>query len=82
MCPGQNGFSDDLKEKLTMNFGSVENFKSDFKAAALQRFGSGWIWLVSDTKNNFKIISAPYTESPVYVGVTPVIDVYKRQVFD
>ena len=35
-----------LEQKLVADFGGVEQFKAQFKAAALGQFGSGWAWLV------------------------------------
>ena len=34
--------------EMTRQFGSPENFRSQFKTAALSVFGSGYAWLVSD----------------------------------
>jgi Fe-Mn family superoxide dismutase len=36
-----------LAEALKRDFGSVADFKTKFKDAALAQFGSGWAWLVS-----------------------------------
>jgi len=30
-------------------FGDIDKFKSEFKTAAVDQFGSGWAWLVSDS---------------------------------
>ena len=37
-----------LFREMTRQFGSAENFRSQFKTAALSVFGSGYAWLVSD----------------------------------
>ncbi|KJX95734.1 hypothetical protein TI39_contig1085g00004 [Zymoseptoria brevis] len=36
----------ELEEAIKKDFGSVEDFKSQFKKAATTVFGSGWAWLV------------------------------------
>jgi Fe-Mn family superoxide dismutase len=36
----------ELKDAIVRDFGSVEEFKQKFAAAAATRFGSGWAWLV------------------------------------
>jgi Fe-Mn family superoxide dismutase len=37
-----------LLAKIEADFGSVEKFKEEFKAAGIAQFGSGWAWLVLD----------------------------------
>ena len=37
-----------LERQLVSDFGSVDRFKTDFKAACIAQFGSGWAWLVFD----------------------------------
>ncbi|HEY8395528.1 MAG TPA: superoxide dismutase, partial [Bacilli bacterium] len=54
-----------LAEAINQAFGSFENFKETFKKAALGRFGSGWVWLVSDENGNLKIISTPNQDVPM-----------------
>ena len=44
-----NGPSSELKEAIDTAFGSMDEFKSKFNAAAAGRFGSGWAWLVADS---------------------------------
>ena len=45
--PGNNnGPSADLKAAIDSSFGSLDEMKSKFNAAAAGRFGSGWAWLI------------------------------------
>jgi superoxide dismutase, Fe-Mn family len=48
----------DLMDAINSNFGSFENFKTEFSNAATTRFGSGWAWLIK-TKDGLKITSTP-----------------------
>ena len=34
-----------LKKKITEDLGGLEKFKTDFAAAGVGQFGSGWAWL-------------------------------------
>jgi len=44
-----------LFNKITKDFGSYENFVTEFKQAATTQFGSGWAWLVHND-NKLQII--------------------------
>lgn len=37
-----------LEKQLIADFGSVDRFRQEFKAACIAQFGSGWAWLVFD----------------------------------
>ena len=37
-----------LLEQIEKTFGSFDEFKAAFSAAALAQFGSGWVWLVQE----------------------------------
>ena len=37
-----------LEKRLVSDFGSVDNFKKEFKQAGITQFGSGWCWLSID----------------------------------
>lgn len=59
--------SEEFKGAIEEAFGSMENFKKEFKDAALKRFGSGWAWLVMD-QGKLKITSTPNQDSPISQG--------------
>ena len=85
MCPPDQslGPSGALMDAIKDAFGSFEEFKSKFKAAALTRFGSGWAWLCSES-GELTICSTANQDNPlmetVGCGQTPIlgIDVWEH----
>lgn len=69
---GQGAPVGELKDALDETFGSFDEFKSQFKAAAASRFGSGWAWLVIDN-GKLSIISTANQDSPLMEGKIPVV---------
>ncbi len=68
-----------LKDKIVEDFGSVEKFIEEFKAAAATVFGSGWAWLVlKDGK--LSIIKTANQDTPLKDGYRPLltIDVWEH----
>lgn len=63
----------ELADKLEKTFSGIENFKSLFSEKAGSVFGSGWNWLVVDTKGELQIVSTPNQDSPVTLGFKPVL---------
>lgn len=61
-----------LAEAISKTFGIYENFKSEFKKAALSVFGSGYAWLVCD-KCGLRIMTTPNQNSPIEKGLCPII---------
>ena len=61
-----------IKEAIDKTFGSFDQFKTDFAAAATGRFGSGWAWLVVND-GKLEIMSTPNQDSPLTEGKTPVL---------
>ena len=55
-------------------FQSFDKFKEEFTNAGLNRFGSGWAWLVSD-KGKLSVMSTPNQDSPIMEGKTPILGV-------
>ncbi|MGX6978174.1 superoxide dismutase [Vagococcus elongatus] len=68
-----------IKEAIDAKFGSFDNFKAEFAAAATGRFGSGWAWLVVNN-GELEVMSTPNQDSPLTEGKTPVlgIDVWEH----
>jgi len=51
-------------------FGDFARFRDQFKAAAVGRFGSGWVWLVRDG-DKLSITSTPNQDNPLMDGTRP-----------
>ncbi|HEY2318699.1 MAG TPA: superoxide dismutase [Solirubrobacteraceae bacterium] len=80
MAPGQGGEpSGALADAISSTFGSFDEFKSQFKAAGVGRFGSGWAWLVHDG-SSLAITSTANQDNPISEGKTPLlgIDVWEH----
>jgi len=61
-----------IKEMIEKDFGDLDGFKEQFKAAALSQFGSGWAWLVQDG-DDLKILATSNADSPVATRVQPLL---------
>lgn len=68
-----------IVEAITEEFGSIDAFKKIFTDAALNRFGSGWAWLVS-YNGKLEIYSTANQDSPLMEGKYPLlgIDVWEH----
>lgn len=62
-----------LAERIKLSFGSLEQFKSEFTKAALTLFGSGWTWLVEDTKHNLTIVNTVNAANPLTLDQNPLL---------
>ncbi|MDE2858586.1 MAG: superoxide dismutase [Chloroflexota bacterium] len=63
-----------LAEAINSAFGSFEEFKGGFSAAAAGVFGSGWAWLVTD-RGPLRIESSPNQDSPLMAGNSPILGI-------
>lgn len=60
-----NGPAGDLKGAIESAFGSVDEMKNKFNAAAAGRFGSGWAWLGVKADGKLEITSTPNQDNPL-----------------
>ena len=71
--------SGDLAAAIDNAFGSFDAFKQKMVDAGVNRFGSGWAWLVLDN-GQLAVTSSANQDSPISDGQTPIlgIDVWEH----
>jgi superoxide dismutase, Fe-Mn family len=75
MSPDGGGAPDgDLGSAIDEAFGDFGSFQEEFKNAGVNRFGSGWSWLVHDG-SGLAVVSTANQDSPVSDGQTPLLGV-------
>jgi superoxide dismutase, Fe-Mn family len=75
MSPDGGGQPDgDLASAIEQAFGSFDSFKDEVKQAGVNRFGSGWSWLVHDG-SGIAVTSTANQDSPVSDGQVPLLGV-------
>ena len=65
-----------LADAINKDFGSFDEFKSKFSAAAATRFGSGWAWLCVDSDGGLEVCSTANQDNPLMpgeCGKTPIL---------
>jgi superoxide dismutase, Fe-Mn family len=80
MAPQSQGGGGDptgtLADAIKRDFGSVEQFKSQFKAAAKSVEGSGWGWLVHEPiANRLMILQMQNQQQMMFAGAVPLLGV-------
>ncbi|KAF4672006.1 Fibronectin type III and SPRY domain-containing protein 1 [Perkinsus chesapeaki] len=70
---GGNAPTGKIAELINRDFGSFEEFKSQFTAAAVGHFGSGWAWLVADN-GKLKVVQGHDAGCPLRDGQTPILN--------
>ncbi|CFQ83529.1 TPA: superoxide dismutase SodA [Streptococcus agalactiae] len=73
MSPEETQISQDLSEDIDATFGSFEDFKAAFTAAATGRFGSGWAWLVVNAEGKLEVLSTANQDTPIMEGKKPIL---------
>tara|TARA_B100000963_G_scaffold98663_1_gene85239 strand:+ start:31 stop:639 length:609 start_codon:yes stop_codon:yes gene_type:complete len=67
----------DLADAIERDFGSFEDFKTEFSNAAATQFGSGWAWLCVHSGGKLEVCSTPNQDNPMMPGVgcggTPIL---------
>ena len=65
MSPNASGVpSGELGRALVSRYGSFDEFTTQFNAAAVGLFGSGWVWLTKD----LEIVALPNQDTPMAMG--------------
>ncbi|HCM76810.1 MAG TPA: superoxide dismutase [Cytophagales bacterium] len=77
MSPKGGSPSGALADAINAAFGSLDEMKAKFNAAAGGRFGSGWAWLIKDASGKLVITSTPNQDNPLMdiaeVKGTPIL---------
>lgn len=80
MCPADNSahpLKGELFDAINLNFGTINDFQNYFTEKALNRFGSGWVWLVikkvEDGKHKLEITDTSNQDSPITEGKIPIL---------
>ncbi len=69
LTPDDNVPSGDLLDAVNRDFGGVEECLAQIASEGAARFGSGWVWLVSDKDGALRIMSTPNQDSPLMQSV-------------
>ena len=82
-CLSPNGGGVPSGEVLTAinnNFGSLDEFKTKFSAAAATLFGAGWAWLVKNEDNSLEIVQMSNAGNPLTKAQKPImtLDVWEH----
>jgi Fe-Mn family superoxide dismutase len=70
---GGAGPGADLRAAIVSRFGSLPEFRKRFAEAAVDNFGSGWTWLVTDHRGSLDIVSTGNADNPLRDGKTPLL---------
>lgn len=62
-----------LASAIEKHFGSIAEFKQKFTDSAINRFGSGWAWLVQKDSGDLEIVSTSNAENPMTSGKKPLL---------
>lgn len=58
---------------MEKTWGTFDEFRKEFEAAAVGLFGSGWVWLAADAHGHLSIIGTSNAGNPVRDGLTPLL---------
>jgi Fe-Mn family superoxide dismutase len=62
----------EVLKQIESDFGSYENFVTEFKNAGATQFGSGWAWLVLDS-GKLKVVKTGNAETPLTTSAKPLM---------
>jgi Fe-Mn family superoxide dismutase len=62
-----------IAEAITKSFGSFKDFQARFNDAGAKQFGSGWAWLVGNSKGELLVMSTANQDNPMSQGLYPIL---------
>ena len=79
---GGGNIPPNLEKRLKSDFGSVEEFKTKFKEAGINQFGSGWCWLSIKDEKLF-ISKTANAANPLIENMKPILgcDVWEHSYY-
>lgn len=68
------------RQLIEEKYNTLADFKVAFNHAATKLFGSGWVWITLDEKNQLEITTLKDADTPIAFGLTPLltIDVWEH----
>ncbi len=63
----------ELAAAIERTWGTFEDFKREFNAAALSLFGSGWAWLVKNQEGELSVLKESNAGNPLTKGYIPIM---------
>ena len=69
-----------LLDAIVSQYGSVGNLQKEMNEAAVNLFGSGWVWLIKNKEGQLSIMSGKNADTPLRYGMRPLltIDVWEH----
>ena len=61
-----------IREMIDAQYDGIDDFKRQFRDAALGLFGSGWVWVVLD-QGKIRIMTTGNADTPVGTGLVPLL---------
>lgn len=65
LTPDRPEIPDILATHIARDFGDVQTLCDHITTAALERFGSGWVWLITNPEGHLGLITTANAETPI-----------------
>ncbi len=65
--------SPELRAAIDRDFGSLDALRTRMNQAAAGLFGSGWVWLATDSDGHLSILAEPNAGNPLRHGLIPLL---------